>query len=65
MRDFVARHALGFTNLADDSGDVFARFGVPYQPAWAFVASDGSVTTSLGALGPDGLAVQLARLAGR
>lgn len=47
---FVDRHGLSFTNLDDSSGDLFGRFGVPGQPAWAFVAGDGSVTTRLGAL---------------
>jgi hypothetical protein len=47
---FVDRHGLTFPNLDDSPGSVFARFEVPGQPAWAFVAADGSVTTRLGAL---------------
>lgn len=50
MESFVDRHGLTFDNVDDSPGDVFARFGVPGQPAWAFVAADGSVTTRLGSL---------------
>lgn len=63
MQAFVDRHGLTFPNLRDDRGEIFARFGVPYQPAWAFVAADGSFDVSLGALSGDQLEALLAGLA--
>jgi hypothetical protein len=47
----------------DESGDLFAKFGVPYQPAWAFVSSDGSVRTHNGALDDATLDATLEQLA--
>jgi hypothetical protein len=41
---------LTFPQISDDRGDVFARFGVVYQPAMAIVATDGSVETIAGAV---------------
>jgi peroxiredoxin len=61
---FVERHGLTFDNLIDPTGELFARFGVPAQPAWAFVAADGTVATVLGALGEDQIVARLRRLAG-
>lgn len=48
FEDFVARHGLTFPNLSDADGDVFFRFGIPYQPAFAIVAPDGQIETLLG-----------------
>ena len=50
MQDFVNENGLSFTNINDSSGEVFARFNVPYQPAWVFIAKDGTVTTRIGVL---------------
>lgn len=36
--------------MNDDVGDLFAKFGVPVQPAWVFVDTDGSVNTQVGAM---------------
>lgn len=47
--DFVARHGLTFPNVADTPGDVYRSYGVAGQPAWAFIARDGSVEIELGA----------------
>lgn len=55
MQAFVKRHGLTFSNLRDDTGDLFARFDVPGQPAWVFVRPDGTSTRALGALGDDEL----------
>ena len=38
-------------NLDDTSGDVYAKYKVPYQPAWMFIATDGTVTPRIGSLG--------------
>jgi hypothetical protein len=56
---FVDRHGLTFPNLADDRGAVFARFGVPIQPAWVFVTADGTGERIIGALGDDALRAEL------
>lgn len=42
MRDFVGKYHLGFTNLDDADGSLWARFNVPWQPAYLFVAADGT-----------------------
>lgn len=47
---FVAKHGLTFVNLNDSDGTVFSRFGVPGQPAWAFVEQDGTAQVELGTL---------------
>ncbi|MDD7811546.1 protein disulfide oxidoreductase [Mycobacterium sp. CSUR Q5927] len=44
MRDFVAKYHLNFTNLNDADGSIWARFGVPWQPAYVFERSDGTST---------------------
>ena len=63
MQDFVNENGLSFTNINDSSGEVFARFNVPYQPAWAFIAKDGIVTTRIGVLSDSDLEAELKRLA--
>lgn len=63
MQDFEDRHGLTFPSLRDDDGTLFARFGVPTQPAWAFVRPDGSVEQLIGALDDEMLADFLDRLA--
>jgi len=55
MSDFVARHALSFANVRDENGEIFARFEVSSQPAWVFVASDGTVTRARGVLSDERL----------
>jgi peroxiredoxin len=62
MQDFVDRHGLTFTNLRDSSGEVFARFGVPVQPAWVFVDTEGTAALTIGALSSEQLDAELARL---
>lgn len=44
MQAFVQRFGLGdFPHLADTEAAVWKRFGVTYQPAYAFVSSNGDV----------------------
>lgn len=62
MQAFVDRHGLTFPSLRDDDGAIFARFGVPAQPAWAFVGPDGTVETALGAQPEDELVARLGAL---
>ncbi len=63
MRDFVARYDLGsFTHIADTDAAVWKRFGVTYQPAYAFIGSDGKVETETSQLGKDELLARLEAL---
>ncbi|MCT2586768.1 redoxin domain-containing protein [Actinophytocola gossypii] len=56
MRDFVDRFGLGsFPHLADTSAEVWQRFGVTYQPAYAFVDSSGAVEVETDQLDADEL----------
>ena len=43
FQEFVDRHGLTFPQISDPSGEVFSRFGVAYQPAFAIVTADGEV----------------------
>ncbi len=60
---FVADRGLTFPQVTDREGAVFARYGVPYQPAWAFVDAAGEVTTRLGVLSESELESILSALA--
>ena len=42
MQGFVSKYNLNFTNLNDADGSIWARFNVPWQPAYLFVKSDGT-----------------------
>jgi peroxiredoxin len=44
MQAFVSRYNLNFTNLNDADGSIWARFNVPWQPAYVFLRPDGSST---------------------
>jgi thiol-disulfide isomerase/thioredoxin len=44
MNDFVAKYNLRFTNLNDANGSIWARFNVPWQPAYLFVKPDDTST---------------------
>ena len=45
MQAFVAKYPVGnFTHLADTDGEVWAKFGVTHQPAFAVIRPDESVT---------------------
>lgn len=60
MRAFVERHGLGHVRQAVDlDREVWNAFGIPAQPAWVFVAPDGTVTRHLGPLSAGGLAEAL------
>ena len=65
MEEFVQRYELDglFPHLADPSGDLWARFEVPYQPAWVFVDDSGEVTRNIGALSEEELRARLEELA--
>lgn len=44
MQNFVSKYNLNFTNLNDADGSVWARYNVPWQPAYVFYRADGSST---------------------
>lgn len=50
---FIERHDLTFPNLDDSPGEIFGRFGIPGQPAFAIVKPDGSGEVLIGAAGPE------------
>lgn len=62
MNDFVTRHGITFSNVSDNDGNIFAQFGVSYQPAWVFITQRGEVTTHLGALDEVSLEEKLQQL---
>lgn len=60
MQDFVDKYSLGFPQVNDADGALWARFGVPAQPAWAFVDGEtGESRTFLGAMPADQVDAQL------
>lgn len=42
MQGFVSKYNLNFTNLNDADGSIWAKFNVPWQPAYVFLSADGS-----------------------
>jgi thiol-disulfide isomerase/thioredoxin len=44
MQGFVSKYNLNFTNLNDADGSLWARFNVPWQPAYLFYRADGTST---------------------
>jgi thiol-disulfide isomerase/thioredoxin len=44
MQGFVDKYNLRFTNLNDADGSLWARYNVPWQPAYVFYRADGSST---------------------
>jgi thiol-disulfide isomerase/thioredoxin len=44
MQGFVDKYNLRFTNLNDADGSIWARYNVPWQPAYVFYRADGSST---------------------
>jgi hypothetical protein len=63
MQRFVDEYALAFPQAVSEDGSLWARFGVPYQPAWVFVDDDGRATVIQGALPEDELRTLLDELA--
>lgn len=42
LQNFVAKYNLNFTNINDADGSIWAKFNVPWQPAYVFIKPDGS-----------------------
>ena len=59
---FVERHGVTFINLDDTAGDIYYRFGIAVQPAWAFVSQDGTTEIQLGGLTADELESRVQQL---
>lgn len=67
MQGFVSRYNLNFTNLSDSDGALWARFNVPWQPAYLFVKPDGAssfVNNPTSAMSEQELADRVAALGG-
>ncbi len=64
MREFLALHGLEglFPQLADISGDLWARFGVSAQPTRIFVDESGDMQRVYGELGEARLKALVDRL---
>ena len=44
LQSFVSKYGLNFTNINDADGSIWAKFNVPWQPAYVFLRPDGSST---------------------
>lgn len=62
MQEFINKHQLTFVNIKDSDGLIFAKFEVPYQPAWVFMQQDGTSQTSIGAMDEVALSTALNKL---
>lgn len=63
MKDFVAETGITFSSINDANGRIFAKFNVPYQPAWVFIDRHGESATKIGVLSAIELEQELNRLA--
>ena len=62
---FIAEFGLdGFPHTIDESGDLWAGYGVAGQPAWVFIDANGSTEVVSGSLGGDALAERIEALIG-
>jgi thiol-disulfide isomerase/thioredoxin len=60
MQGFVDEYGLSsFPHLADTEADIWKRFGVTYQPAYAFVSSNGDIEVETDILEKDELLVRV------
>jgi len=64
FQGFVDKYSLTFPQISDNPGDVFARFGVPQQPAMAVIDRAGNVQVSMGAVEPAELDAALTKAVG-
>jgi thiol-disulfide isomerase/thioredoxin len=65
IQNFVSKYNLNFTNLNDADGSIWARYNVPWQPAYVFYRADGSstfVNNPTSAMSRDELAGRVAAL---
>jgi peroxiredoxin len=64
FQGFVDKYGLSFPQISDNPGHVFARFGVPQQPAIAIIDAAGTVQVTLGAVEESTLDAALAKAVG-
>lgn len=50
MQGFIDTFSIEFPQAVSEDGSLWARFGVPYQPAWIFVNDDGTAQVVQGAI---------------
>jgi hypothetical protein len=63
MEQFLAdTGADNLTHVNDESGDIWTGFGVPTQPAFAYIDDDGSVELVVGRQGQQSLSAVAERL---
>ncbi len=63
MQQFLADTGVGnLTHVNDEGGDIWTEFGVPTQPAFAFIDDDGSVQLVIGRQGQESLSEVAERL---
>jgi thioredoxin-related protein len=64
MQDFIDEFGLdSFPHVNDVDERLFARFGVPFQPAWVFIDSQGNAARVLGSVPEQDLVAILEDLA--
>ena len=64
MKDFVKETGTGgFDHIVDTDGAIWSRFGVPAQPAFAFVDHTGKVEVVVGSLDEQTLTARLQAMA--
>ena len=56
MRSFIDRHGISFDSVVDREGEIFERYGIPSQPAWVFIDTDGTLTRVRGSLDAESIA---------
>lgn len=52
FQKFIDKYSLTFPTISDDPGTIFARFGVPSQPAFVVIGADGQGQQMFGAVEP-------------
>ncbi len=62
--DFIEQMSTQVSHVLDDPGGLWSEYDVLSQPTMVFVAADGSIERSTGALGPQGLLARVEELAG-
>ncbi|CAN5584017.1 hypothetical protein BH10ACT2_BH10ACT2_15490 [soil metagenome] len=55
FQGFINKYSLSFPTISDDPGNIFARFGVPAQPALVVINANGDAQLFLGSVEGDEL----------
>lgn len=50
FQGFIDKYGLTFPQISDDPGEIYARFDMAFQPAFAIVKTDGSIESVAGAV---------------